>query len=95
MYMTMEIGWHEILLSNFFSYNSFAIKKNNTPNSNGSTGTDNDSPMSSPKPSKLMDNGVKKAMRNITLSYENMYNISTPNKIGNEYIKYIFFSTTQ
>ena len=72
MYITMDIGWREILLSNFFSYNNFAIKKNRTPNNNGSTGTDKDTPMLSPKPSKLIDNGVKKAMRNITLSYEKM-----------------------
>lgn len=91
----MDIGWREILLSNFFSYNNFAMKKNNTPNNNGSTGTDNDKPILSPKPSKLIANGVKKAMRKITLSYEKKYNISTPNNIGNEYIKYILFSTTK
>lgn len=68
IYITIEIGWREILLSNFFSYNNFAMKKNNTPNNNGSTGTDNDNPILSPKPSKLIANGVKKAMRNITLS---------------------------
>ena len=87
MYITIEIGWRAILLSNFFSYNNFAIKKNRTPNNNGSTGTDNDSPMLSPSPSRLMDNGVKNAIRNKTFSYEKKYNISTPNKIGSAYIR--------
>ena len=62
------------------------MKKNNTPNSKGSTGTDNESPMFNPKPSRFMDTGVKNAIRNITLSYENKYNISIPNKIGSAYI---------
>ena len=60
----MDIGWRAILLSKFFSYNNFAIKKNRTPNNNGSTGTDNDRPMFSPSPSRLIDNGVKNAIRN-------------------------------
>ena len=62
--MTMEIGWYAILLSNSFSYNNLAIKKNNTPNNKGSTGTDNDNPT----PSKFIDNGVKKAIKKRTLS---------------------------
>lgn len=87
MYITIEIGWRAILLSKFFSYNNFAIKKNRTPNNNGSTGTDKESPMLSPRPSRLMDNGVRNAIRNKTFSYEKKYNISTPNKIGSAYIK--------
>ena len=83
----MEIGWRAILLSKFFSYNNLAIKKNKTPNNNGSTGTDNDTPIFSPSPSKLIERGVRNAIRNNTLSYEKKYNISTPNKIGSAYIK--------
>ena len=44
------------------------MKKNNTPNSKGSTGTDNESPMFNPKPSRFIDNGVKNAIKNNTLS---------------------------
>ena len=75
------------MLSKFFSYNNFAIKKNKTPNNSGSTGTDNERPISSPSPSRLIDKGVRKAIRNKTLSYEKKYNISTPNKIGRANIK--------
>lgn len=60
----MDMGWYAILLSNFFSYNNLAMKKNSTPNNNGSTGTDSDSPT----PSKFIDNGVKKAIKKRTLS---------------------------
>ena len=63
-YMTIDIGWYAILLSNFLKYNNLAIKKNKTPNNNGSTGTDSDRPT----PFKLMDRGVKKAIRKRTLS---------------------------
>ena len=83
----MEIGWRAILLSKFFSYNNLAIKKNKTPNNSGSTGIDKDNPKSIPSPSRLIDNGVRNAIRNNTLSYEKKYNISTPNKIGSAYIK--------
>lgn len=62
------------------------MKKNRTPKSKGSTGTDNESPIFKPRPSRFMDRGVKNAIRNITLSYENKYNISIPNKIGSAYI---------
>mgnify|MGYP003474393629 FL=1 len=84
--MIMDIGWYAILLSNFFSYNNLAIKKNKTPNNNGSTGIESDSPISNPRPSKFIDNGVRNAIRNNTLSKEKTYNISTPNKIGSAYI---------
>lgn len=67
-YITMEIGWRAILLSNFLSCNNLAMKKNKTPNNKGSTGTDNESPMFSPKPSRFIDKGVKKAIRKRTLS---------------------------
>lgn len=62
------------------------MKKNNTPNSKGSTGTDNESPMFNPKPSRFMDKGVKKAIKKSTLSYEKKYSIKIPNKIGNAYM---------
>lgn len=62
------------------------MKKNKTPNNKGSTGSDNDSPMSNPNPSKLIDNGVRNAIKKRTLSYEKKYSISTPNKIGSAYI---------
>ena len=82
MYMTIEIGWLAIFVSIFFSYRSLHTKKNNTPNNKGSTGTDKDSPILKPRPSRFIDKGVKKAIRNNTLSYEKKYNISSPNKIG-------------
>ena len=82
--MTMDIGWYAILLSNFFSQINLAIKKNNTPNNRGSTGRDNESPNN---PSRFIDKGVKKAIKKRTLSQENTYNISTPNKTGNANIK--------
>lgn len=86
MYITMDIGCRAILLSNFFSYRSLAIKKNNTPNNNGSTGMDNDSPIFNPRPSRFIERGVKKAIKKRTLSYEKKYNISTPSNIGSAYI---------
>ena len=64
------------------------MKKNNTPNNIGSTGTERDNPT----PSKFMDKGVRKAIKNKTLSNENRYNMSTPNRIGNANIRYILFS---
>jgi hypothetical protein len=71
------------------------MKKNNTPNRRGSTGIDKDKPKSMPRPSRLMDNGVKNAIRNNTLSNEKKYNINTPNTIGRPNIRYILFSTTK
>ena len=56
------------------------MKKNNTPSNKGSTGIDSDNPMS--KPSRFIDKGVKKAIKNKTLSYDKKYNITTPNRIG-------------
>ena len=79
-YITIDIGCRAISLSNFFSYNNFAMKKNNTPNNKGSTGIESDNPMS--RPSRFIDKGVKKAINNKTLSYDKKYNITTPNRIG-------------
>ena len=62
------------------------MKKNKTPNSRGSTGTDNDTPILRPRPSKLIDKGVKNAIKNKTLSYEKKYSINTPNSIGSVYM---------
>ena len=62
------------------------MKKNRTPKSKGSTGTDNESPTSNPRPSRFIDKGVKNAIKKITLSYENKYNINTPSNIGSAYI---------
>lgn len=78
----MDIGWCAILLSNFFSYSNLAIKKNTTPNNRGSTGTDKDKFIPRFNPSKLMDKGVKNAIKKRTLSYEKKYSISIPNNIG-------------
>lgn len=95
IYMTMDIGCCAISVSNFLSCSNLAMKKNNTPNSIGSTGTDSDNPMSIPKPSKLIDRGVKNAIKKRTFSYEKRYNISIPNRIGNANIMYVLFSTTR
>ena len=56
------------------------MKKNNTPNNKGSTGIESDNPMS--RPSRFIDKGVKKAIKNKALSYDKKYNITTPNRIG-------------
>ena len=61
------------------------MKKNNTPQSKGSTGNDSDNPFS-PNPSRFTANGVRKAIKYITFLYEKKYNITTPNKIGSAYI---------
>ena len=60
------------------------MKKNNAPNKSGSTGRDRDNPKS---PSRFIDKGVKKAIKNNTLSKENKYNINTPNTIGSANIR--------
>lgn len=71
------------------------MKKNNTPNNNGSAGTDNESPILIPSPSKFIDKGVKNAIRNNTLSKEKTNNMRTPNNKGNPNIMYLLFSTTR
>ena len=63
------------------------MKKNNTPNRRGSTGKDKDKPKSIPSPSRLIDKGVRNAIKNNTLSKEKKYNINTPNIIGSANIK--------
>ena len=71
------------------------MKKNNTPNRRSSTGIDRDTPNSMPKPSRLIDKGVKNAIRNNTLSNDKKYSINMPKTIGNANIRYILFSTTK
>lgn len=56
------------------------MKKKSTPTNIGSTGTESDKP--TPRPSILIDRGVKKAMRNSTVSNEKQYNKSTPRSSG-------------
>lgn len=66
MIIASVMGWFAIPLSNFCSANSFRIKMSRTPNNKGSVGMV--SPTPKPISLRLIESGVRKTIKSISLS---------------------------